>query len=205
MLLDILRVGSRWEMNGARNFAIYYLQKLWLEPAQQIELAAFYNIQHWLAPAFASLVRTTWVGITDDSAVNLPGRILLIIARTKDMITRERSLLALNVPRLSITGSSSCSNHANCRTAWHDTWTRKVRAAMLHPDNPLRFDKAQEFLRNLSFPGMTPQCLTHELDRIFSPNGPFCAEDRIIAQGTRVLQDWCRLNSRVSPSPLICY
>lgn len=192
MLLDILRVASRWEMLAARRWAIHHLQLIWLPPARQIELAVTFGIPRWIKPAFSDLVRIYWRQMLNNEARNLDSKVFITLGCVKEAIARERTMLALNVPKISSTGTHGCPNHAKCSIAWKETWFKRVTLTMLHPDQPLQCNKVEEFIRGLPFFGMTPACRDREFDIIFKSQEPFQIEERLIAQGATTLESWCR-------------
>lgn len=204
-LLDILRVACLWEMKAARAWAIYNLKFIWLSPTRKLDLAMTYGIPSWIGPAFSDLVHGSVIAVRDSEAFALHNKAVLTLARVKEALVRERSLLALNVPPAPPSiGTPTCQSPEQCRSAWQTVWKQKVLNALLHPDKPLRFSKIEEYLRGLSFRGMEAACLAAQLDYIAEGN-VFQVEEQLISEGALILEDWCRVHSKVCCSHFITY
>ena len=186
-------------MKAARAWSIHHLKYVWLSPIRKLDLAMTFGIPTWIQPAFSRIVCTPFSLVIDSEARGLDVHVLLTCIRVKEAITRERTLLALNVPPLQPTvGTPACKTHEQCHLVFQSVWKTKVPTVLLHPDDPLMLSQLGDYLRRLSFPGMSPTCLARQLDFI-EERGVLLVEDQIIRDGCSVLEAICRAESKVHP------
>lgn len=61
---------------------------------------------------------------------------------------------------------------------------------MLHPNQPLWYNKVEEFICGLPFFEMTLTCQDHKFNIIFKSQKLFQIEEQLIAQGATILESW---------------
>jgi hypothetical protein len=172
--------------DGVR-YAIHHLESLNLGPFCMLQLAAQYHIQQWVAPAITALMNVSvTVASFGDDANHLGFRVYTIIVKAKEMLEKERKLIAAYPPPLhsdtlhEAERSWLCKNHTLCRRAWKEVWWSVVAKDILHPTKPLPLRDGITLLLATPFPGMLDECKGDQILKMTETGGLNRTEEKII-------------------------
>lgn len=169
-------------------YATHGLEKLNLPPPRKLELIRKYKITSWIKPAVTSLLDTSQPIGTFSSEIDVERmhpRVYAIVTRARELILRERTLIADTPPTMpynSLLRSYNCVDHITCRQVWKEVWWAKVARAILSPRNPLRLEDGLDFISTLEFTGMARDCKSDMLDYL-RREGALCRNLILISDG----------------------
>lgn len=146
-------------------YAIHHLEQLGLPAPRKLELARRFQLVTWIKPAVQSLldIHKPLSSFSSETDVEYMGpKVYTIITRARELILRERALIANTPPAMSYNPSLrsfECIDHMTCRRVWKDVWWTKIARAILDPRNPLALEAdGITFISTTDFPGMAGDC-----------------------------------------------
>ncbi|KAJ3963753.1 hypothetical protein EV361DRAFT_943319 [Lentinula raphanica] len=138
-IVDLLKIGSRFEMDAVLNFAIKAVPKLDFDPVQLLALARQHHVRpavrEWIKPAVEALMfrRLNDLTIEDDLAL---GTAYPIIARTREKLDTLRKALAAR-PYSLVCGNNTMNHLQDCVRSWNFYWYQSISPRLIHPTHPL--------------------------------------------------------------------
>lgn len=159
-----------FDVKDGISFAIHHLESCFpgLTPAHSLHLAQRYNIPKWVPAATRALIIHTPLANIDDEDITYMGvKSYSIIARAKDMLSRQRIALAQSPPGPPILQQSpQCSSHTSCVQVWQERWVLVIGRAILSPTTPLPLTNILDRLKGTKFPGMNEFCHLATMKRL---------------------------------------
>ena len=146
-----------WAVDNARNWAIFYLERSSIGNAEKLYLGVTYHINHWIRPAFFSLL-TTPLPIIRNQVPILGMEIFVVLMCAKDAVDTERRLLCLAPPLIHDPPYHPCASREICEKIWKEIWSKKVTKRLLHPNEPILVESLPTYIGGLTLKGMSPEC-----------------------------------------------
>jgi hypothetical protein len=171
-----------WMIRDGISFAVHELEHLSLRPSRMLQLAHKFSIEPWVAPNLQSLIRTPIVEITAGDAGQLGPKVLLVIAKAREALEKERKLISAYPPKLPSSWPSCwCASHSVCEKIWVEVWWKTVARSLLHPRDPHPLSEIVSLLERTPHPGMNSECKQDLIGYMASDIGsrPFQAEEKI--------------------------
>ncbi|EPQ50061.1 hypothetical protein GLOTRDRAFT_134295 [Gloeophyllum trabeum ATCC 11539] len=186
-LIDILNLGSFYEVEEAREFAIQTLSvRQDFRPALRLNAARRNRILTWVEPAMRQLFQASLADLSDSDAKLIGPETLLDVACTKAKIETHRKRLALFPPKV-VHSAYLCDDKEGCTHAWNTAWWGQydrpgVAKAILQLQKPLPGREVVERVQAINVEGMTFSCKRQTLENLQKEHvkGMFSAEDRLI-------------------------
>ncbi|TFK86524.1 hypothetical protein K466DRAFT_600269 [Polyporus arcularius HHB13444] len=188
-VVDILKLASQWEIQGARNWAIHHLDQMTDVPASlRLKLGRKFDIPDWIEPAFHNLVFNIPLrNLRGDDFTHLNYQVFILLSKLKEALQDERRAIAYNPPDLP-THSPSCSAPQRCGTFWREAWWLTIGRKLLNPDqgDTLLLAAGPETVRSMDWSGMNAACRETAVDRVCSGAG-FAGMEKLFKQGMQRL------------------
>ncbi|KAJ7897577.1 hypothetical protein B0H14DRAFT_2557578 [Mycena olivaceomarginata] len=148
-------------------------------PAIQLRLSRQYNLDHWVVPAFQSLMQCPISEITLSDAEHMGVVAYHKLAQFKWKVADFKTALAFHPPDVS--HSFGCLDENVCSRVWETFWWGGYAKQLLHPDNKipaaailLELDPTKGLLSH-----MNRICLRNTMDSIWE-NNPFSDEQGFV-------------------------
>jgi hypothetical protein len=166
-----------WYIEDGIKFAQHWLEQCNIPATERLQLAKYYEMRVWVAPAVRELLRTPLNSLSNGDLDHMNIRLYSIIAKAKEAIEKQRKLIAACPPSLPKDSqdfqTAWCASHAICAKVWADMWWKVVARSILHPLKPLEIHTIVEFLRSIEHRGMSLPCKEDMLRRLQSDGSPF--------------------------------
>ncbi|OCH85755.1 hypothetical protein OBBRIDRAFT_784424 [Obba rivulosa] len=190
-LIAVLKLSSQWDLPSGRRWALHHLQDIQnqIPAALQLKLARMYNIEDWIRPALARLVRTPLKNLTFEDRGFLGPEAVFFIARVREGLENLRKTIAVVAPEIENKRSPDCSTsqHQVCMRVWSDAWFRKITRKLIHP-HPLvamHMFEGIDQVKKLDLSGMTPGCRERAISFVEVVNA-FAEENHLIDQAVQM-------------------
>ncbi|KAJ7725498.1 hypothetical protein B0H16DRAFT_1736161 [Mycena metata] len=158
--MNLLTVGSLWDIDEARAHGKSLLEGLPLSNVRILKLVQQFGIHEWVAKPVKELIPLA--GKLDGwDTLSLGPTTLCILYTAKSLIDRERLSVAYSPPKLPESDKldyGTCWNDKSWEQVWKENWWPLVGRKILHPDKPMKLSELAHHVRNLSLPGMTFKC-----------------------------------------------
>ncbi|KAJ7809774.1 hypothetical protein B0H14DRAFT_2379538 [Mycena olivaceomarginata] len=158
-------------------------------PAIQLRLSRQYNLDHWVVPAFQSLMQRPISEITLSDGEHMGVVAYHKLAQFKWKVADFKTALAFHPPDVS--HSFGCLDENVCSRVWEMFWWGGYAKQLLHPDNKtpaaailLELDPTKGLLSH-----MNRICLRNMIDSIWE-NNPFSDEKGFVDDAEKDLTRW---------------
>ncbi|KAJ6456211.1 hypothetical protein C8R47DRAFT_1068975 [Mycena vitilis] len=156
--VNLLLLGQKWNVREAIAYAKEALEKLKLLAPRQIQLARMFSLDDWVPAAVATLLDTPFETLTADQFHQLSPRVVVILAKAKEVKVKYRHTVAHLIPKLRKDPDHDCLTHARCHGVWKEAWWRHVPRQLTHPTNEMPIADLPDFVRGLTIEGMSWSC-----------------------------------------------
>lgn len=162
-----MRLSHWWICDDGISFAVRGLERLILSSSRQLQLGLAYTITHWIRPAIQTTMTRQLSSFTLTEIEEIGIVAYSSITRGKELIERERKLLAayppirtdaVHDPGNVVEKRAGCYIR-DCNEVWKELWWWHVARRLLHPVDPIPICGIPAFISTLSYPGLRPYCL----------------------------------------------
>ncbi|KAF8201212.1 hypothetical protein K438DRAFT_1821600 [Mycena galopus ATCC 62051] len=155
MLVNLLHVGSLWEINEAVQYAKHNLQLMHLPASRKLELARMYSLYNadWIDKPVRKLLtgRLEWISELDVQRLGM--KVYSVMAHAKETMWYELQLTACIPPKLDENPAwvSDKHDHCMCTEVFNEVWWGKIAKKIIDPVNPWALREVADKVRSTPF------------------------------------------------------
>ncbi|KAF8216783.1 hypothetical protein K438DRAFT_2007556 [Mycena galopus ATCC 62051] len=155
MLVNLLRVGSLWEITEAVQYAKHNLQLMHLPASRKLELARMYSLYDtdWIDKPVRKLLtgRLEWISELDVQRLGM--KVYSVIAHAKETMWYELQLTACIPPKLDENPAwvSDEHDHRMCTEVFNEVWWGRIAKKIIDPVNPWALREVADKVRSTPF------------------------------------------------------
>ncbi|KAJ4465420.1 hypothetical protein C8J55DRAFT_566349 [Lentinula edodes] len=172
-LLQLYRFATMYICSTAARWSVDQFELLDITASHKLALGMALGIRTWIEPAAKALLRQPIYQLSMAEREEIGFDVALTLSNAQQLLAEHRLQIAVTPPHVHYGyGAVQCAHYGSehkrspCAEAWDRIWWTRVGRELLHPTNPITFDKAETFIRSIEFTGVSTQCVTAGLDVI---------------------------------------